>query len=138
MKPKEIAFTIVADSKTLSGRVFPTYDEAAKCIEVERESYLRGGVVPPEMHISIQQDPLVVYRHLTESIRSYRNSDVAIVEPMVVQFLRSDRYAVLPNAELTPAHYGEDPFITWGSVDGVTEMLVRLGLSDLLFGEGED
>jgi hypothetical protein len=111
---------------------FQTYDEASECLERQRELNAKAGV-HSELRISVQQDPLMVYWHLAESIRSYEDSNVAIEEPMAVQFLRSNRYAVLPNAELTPAHYDEDPFITWGSVEGIIEMLVRLGLSDILY-----
>jgi hypothetical protein len=136
MEDDGIAFTIIGSSGTASEMTFSNYDEASKCLEKQRELNAEAGV-HSELRIGVQQDPLVVYWHLAETIRNYENSDATIEEPIVVQFLRSNRFTVLPNAELTPTHYGEDPFITWGSVECITDMLVRLGLHDILSG-GED
>jgi hypothetical protein len=131
MTEEDIYFTICGDSKGLSGKKFSTYSEAAKCMEEERESCKKRGN-ESRICIGTQVDHDSHFKKLRELVRSYRRSGREIEDPMVVLFQKTKKYGIVPDAELTPALYGKDPYVTYGSLEQIESMLGHLCLRELL------
>lgn len=131
MTEDDIYFTICGGSECLSGKKFSTYSEAAKCMEEECESCMRNGS-EPRLCIGTQVDHDSHFKRLRVLVNSYRDSRIEIEDPMVVLFQKTKKYRIFPEAELTPALYGEEPYVTYGSLEQIESMLGHLCLRDLL------
>lgn len=131
MTEDDIVYSVCGGSEAISNRRFSTYDEAAKCMEEERKSCKKKGI-ESKLCIGTQVDHDCHFKKLRELVRSYRESRREIEDPMVVLFQKSKRYSILPDAELTPALYGKDPYVTYGSLEQIESMLGHLSVRDIL------
>jgi len=54
------------------------------------------------------------YHSIRMLIDDYHKSNRQMEDPMIVLFSQSKQYAIMPNEELTPALWGERPYVVYG------------------------